>query len=268
MKAKDYIWPVIGICAVGISAWLLYRELRSISLDDVLDSLYAIRAHHWVLAACSALLAYSSLAGYDRIALLHLKRKISWLFIALCSFTTYALSHNIGASVVSGAVVRYRAYSSQGMPGSEIAVLIAFCSFTFILGVIITSSVVLLLEPHILMRFNNELTPTISVIIALLMLAFVLLYVFGSWLRLRPLQIGSFRLEYPRMSVVAQQLIVAPLELIGAAGIIYFALPEAGNPGFLIILGIFLVSFSAALISHAPGGLGVLELVFLSVILI
>jgi uncharacterized membrane protein YbhN (UPF0104 family) len=30
------------------------------------------------------------------------------------------------------------------------------------------------------------------------------------------------------------------------------------------VLGIFLVSFSAALISHAPGGLGVLELVFLT----
>ncbi|MCK1975066.1 hypothetical protein LNK20_20495, partial [Bacillus safensis] len=87
MKAKDYIWPVVGICAVGISVWLLYRELRSISLDDVLDSFYAIRTHHWILAAGSALLAYSSLAGYDRIALMHLKRKISWLFIALCSFT-------------------------------------------------------------------------------------------------------------------------------------------------------------------------------------
>ena len=57
---------------------------------------------------------------------------------------------------------------------------------------------------------------------------------------------------------------IAPLELIGAAGIIYFALPESGNPGFLIVLGIFVVSFSAALLSHAPGGLGVLELVFIT----
>lgn len=265
MKAKDYIWPVVGVAAVAVSAWLLYRELRSISLEDVLESLQAIRMHHWVLAGACALLAYAALAGYDRIALLVLRRKISWLFIALCSFTTYALSHNIGASVVSGAVVRYRAYSSQGVPGSEIAVLIAFCSFTFMLGVLITSGVVLLLEPHILMRFNEELTPPVAITIGLAMLGFVLLYIFGSWLGLRPLQIGSrFRLEYPRLSIVFQQLIVAPLELIGAAGIIYFALPEAGNPGFLIVLGIFLVSFSAALISHAPGGLGVLELVFLT----
>lgn len=264
MKVKDFFWPVIGICAVAISAWLLYRELRSISLDDVMDSLYAIRMHQWVLAAAAAVLAYTSLAGYDRIALLHLRRKISWLFIALCSFTTYALSHNIGASVVSGAVVRYRAYSSQGLPGSQIAVLIAFCSFTFVLGVVITSSVVLLLEPQILMRFNEELTSTVAISIALVMLAFTLLYIFGSWLQLKPLQIGKFRLEYPRLTVVSQQLIVAPLELVGAAGIIYFALPEVGNPGFVIILGIFLISFSAALISHAPGGLGVLELIFLT----
>ena len=59
------------------------------------------------------------------------------------------------------------------------------------------------------------------------------------------------------------QLLLAPVELIGAAGIIYFSLPVEGNPGFLVVLGVFLVSFTVALISHAPGGLGVLEYVFL-----
>jgi uncharacterized membrane protein YbhN (UPF0104 family) len=264
MKLKDYVWPAVGLAAVGISVWLLYRELRSISLDDVIHSLYAIPTHRWVLAGLSSLVAYAALAGYDRIALLHLRRKISWLFIALCSFTTYALSHNIGASVLSGAVVRYRAYSSQGMNGAEIALLIAFCSFTFLLGILTLSAVVLLIEPELLQRFNADLPLSLSYVLGFGSLAIVLLYVFGSWLHFRPLRIRRFILEYPRLSVVAQQLIVGPLELIGAAAIIYFTLPTVGNPGFLVILGIFLVSFSAALISHAPGGLGVLELVFLT----
>ncbi|UXN64545.1 lysylphosphatidylglycerol synthase domain-containing protein [Phyllobacterium sp. A18/5-2] len=264
MKLKDYVWPVIGLAAVGISVWLLYRELRSISLDDVIHSLYAIPVHRWILAGLSSLVAYAALAGYDRIALLHLRRKISWVFIALCSFTTYALSHNIGASVLSGAVVRYRAYSSQGMSGPEIALLIAFCSFTFLLGVLTLSAVVLLVEPELLQRFNTDLPLSLSYVLGFGSLAVVSLYVFGSWLHFKPLRIRRFTLEYPRLSVVAQQLVVGPLELIGAAAIIYFTLPAAGNPGFLIILGIFLVSFSAALISHAPGGLGVLELVFLT----
>ncbi|PSH69855.1 hypothetical protein CU102_06250 [Phyllobacterium brassicacearum] len=264
MKLKDYVWPVIGLAAVGISVWLLYKELRSISLDDVIHSLYAIPTHRWILAGLSTLAAYAALAGYDRIALLHLRRKISWLFIALCSFTTYALSHNIGASVLSGAVVRYRAYSSQGMSTPEIALLIAFCSFTFMLGILTLSAIVLLVEPGLLRRFNSELPLTLSYILGFGSLMIVLLYIFGSWLHFRPLRVRRFTLEYPRLSVVAQQLIVGPLELVGAAAIIYFTLPVAGNPGFLVILGIFLVSFSAALISHAPGGLGVLELVFLT----
>ena len=33
-----------------------------------------------------------------------------------------------------------------------------------------------------------------------------------------------------------------------------------GNPGFFPILGVFVVSFGAAIFTHAPGGLGVLEL--------
>ena len=52
---------------------------------------------------------------------------------------------------------------------------------------------------------------------------------------------------------------------MGAAGIIYFALPQEGNPGFIVVLGAFLLSFSAGLLSQVPGGVGVMEAVFLAV---
>ena len=96
------------------------------------------------------------------------------------------------------------------------------------------------------------------------LIALVVLYAMGSLLHLRPLEIGNFRLVYPRPAITWRQLLAGPLELIGAAGIIYFALPDAANPGFLTVLGVFLASFSLALLSHAPGGLGVLEVTFLA----
>src|SRR5690606_16229435 len=83
-------------------------------------------------------------------------------------------------------------------------------------------------------------------------------------LKLRPLRIGRLEISYPRLPIVARQLLIGPLEIIGAAAIIYFALPSVGNPGFITVLGIFLISFTLALLSHAPGGLGVLELAFIS----
>ena len=260
---KDYVWPIIGLAAVAFSAWLLYHQLRGISVDDVLRSIDAIPLHRWLLAAAATLLAYAALAGYDRLALMHLRKSVPWPFITLCSFTTYALAHNIGASVFSGAIVRYRAYSSRGLSAAEIGVLVAFCSFTFGLGTILLGGILLLVEPELFTRFFDDMPLWMPVTLGVILLGMVALYVLGSWLGFKPLTIRTFELQYPRLPIVGRQLLIAPLELIGAAAIIYFALPEASNPGFLMVLGIFLASFSAALLSHAPGGLGVLEVLFL-----
>ncbi len=265
MKLSKYVWPIVGVAAVLFSIWLLVQELRGLSMDDLMDSLGDIPAYRWVLAAIATCIAYVGLAGYDRLALRHLGRKgISFFFITLCSFTTYALSHNIGASVFSGAVVRYRAYGSKGLTAKEIGILVAFCSFTFALGVILLFGLVLVTHPNITERFVGLLPLEASAAMGWVLLGLVALYVVFSWLGLKPLKIGSFELSYPRLPVVGRQLLIAPVEILAAAAIIYFALPSEGNPGYWVVLGIFLVSFSAALISHAPGGLGVLELVFIT----
>src|ERR687897_454533 len=53
-NAREFIWPVIGLLAVVVSCWLLYRELRGLSLDDVWDSLTAVPSHRYALAGlCS-----------------------------------------------------------------------------------------------------------------------------------------------------------------------------------------------------------------------
>lgn len=264
MTFRKLIWPAVGAGAVLFSGWLLYRELRGLSLADLADSFAAIPASGWMLSGLCTLAAYAALAGYDRIALRHLGRNIPWLFIAICSFTTYALSHTIGASVFSGAIVRYRAYSSRGLTPKEIGVLVAFCSFTFALGVVLLTGLVLVVEPDITERIGDLLPAGVSITTGYVLLALVGFYVAGSWLGLKPLTIGSLSLLYPRLPIVARQLVIGPAELIAAAGIVYFALPEAGNPGYLVVLGIFLISFSVALLSHAPGGVGVLELVFIA----
>lgn len=264
MKLKDLFWPVVGLAAVGFSAWLLYHELRGISLDDVWDGLVAIPDTSWLLSALCSMIAYLALAGYDHIALLHLRKRVSFLFVTLCSFTTYALSHNIGGSVFSGAVIRYRAYATRGLSAHDVGVLVALCWFTFVLSTVFVSAVVLLLSPHLLDRFADLVGPNFSVALGIAGLTFVGAYVLGSALKLRPLRIGKFELQYPALPIVVRQLTIGPLELLAAAAIIYVALPAAANPGYLTVLGIFLVSFSAAQISHAPGGLGVFEVVFLT----
>ncbi len=264
MRLRSFVWPLVGLCAVCLSLWLLYNEVRGLSLDEVGAGLAAIPAKRWALCGLSSLVAYAALAGYDHVALMHLGRKVPFAFVTASSFTTYALSHNIGGSVLSGAVIRYRAYASQGLSGQDIGVLVALCSFTFVLGAMMLGAFLLIWEPAVFDRFMHVMPVGATRGGGMLLLLLVATYIFGSWLQLRPLRIGALAIHYPRLPIVMRQLLVAPIELIGAAGIIYFALPEAGNPGYMVVLGVFLVSFSAALISHAPGGLGVLEVVFIA----
>lgn len=266
----DYFWPALGFVAVLASFWLLFQEFQGQSLGPQLIAAFkAIPVSHYLLSVGATIVAYVALAYYDWIALLHLGvRHISWRFIALCSFTTYALSHNIGASVVSGAMVRYRGYTSKGLNTAQIAVLVALCSLTFLLGELVVGGVALLLKPEALAQLGDILPhflthPSTARTIGLACLGVIALYVAGSLLRLPSLSLRGARIAYPRWNIVVRQLIAAPAEIIGAAGIIYFALPETGNPGFIVVVAVFIFSFSAALASNAPGGIGVFELVFL-----
>ena len=132
-RILDFFWPLVGLVAVVWSVRLLYQKLYAEAATDalikrVLDQgglwndlrviasvigrkLSIIPMEGYLLAFASTLVAYAALAWYDRIALIHLGKEkgISWPYISLCSFVTYALSHNIGASVFSGGMVRYRA---------------------------------------------------------------------------------------------------------------------------------------------------------------
>ena len=269
-KVLDYLWPVLGLVAVGASLYLLSKEFRGELVgSEVWAALKAIPPHRYFLAVLGTLLAYTALAWYDRIALLHLGvRHISFVFISLCSFTTYALSHNIGASMFSGAVVRYRAYSTKGLSAAQIATLVVLCSYTFGFGCVLLGGALLTWDPALMQRLSGFLPdvfthPHTARAVGLICLAGVVLYVIGSLMHFKPLHIGGFEVVYPRPEVMVQQLLAAPLELIGAGSIIYFALPEVGNPGFAVVLGAFVLSFSVALVSHAPGGLGVFELLFI-----
>ena len=267
----EYVWPFFGLVAVVVSLYVLSKEFKGESVaSGVFHQLGSISVFDYLMAMASALFAYAALAWYDRIALLHLG--INWIslpFVAVCSFTTYALSHTIGVSVFSGAMVRYRAYSAKGLSAAQVAVLVALCSITFALGVMLLGGAVLVFEPQELRRVAGMLphmlnNATIARIVGVGSLVLVAAYVAGSVLRLPPFRVAGFEVFYPKPEIAARQFIAAPLELIGATGIIYFTLPEAGNPGFFVIMAIFLGSFSAALLSNAPAGAGVFDLIFIN----
>jgi len=258
---KDYAWGIFGLVALAVAGWLLVHELHGLSLADIGASISAIGSRGFGLAALSTLVAYCGLAFYDKTALEHMGVKLPWPFVATVSFVTYALAHNIGATVFSGGLIRYRAYSTKGLSAAQVAGLVAFCSLTYTLSMATVGGFALTLHPDIISRLT-PLRPWAGQLIGAGLLALFALYVIGSLRHFPAMKVWNFSILYPRPAIAARQLIAGPLEILGAVGIIYFALPAASNPGFVVIAGVFVLAFSAALMSHAPGGLGVLEFAF------
>ena len=200
----DYVWPALGFVAVLASFWLLFREFqRPVAWPAAFRGLQAIPPHRYFPGFRATVVAYVALAYYDWIALLHLGvRHIAWRFITACSFTTYALSHNIGASVVSGAMVRYRGYATKGLSAAQVAVLVAICSITFVLGELLVGGSALLARPHALSQLDDFLPAVFTHastgrILGLGSLGAVAAYVGGGLFKLPTLSFFGAQISYP-----------------------------------------------------------------------
>ncbi len=264
ISPTDLVWKAVGVAALVISFYALSRELRNLSLEDVGAKLVAFSPSTWMLAAGAALAAYVLLGFYERLALAYLGRRVNPLFVHVCAAVTYAFAHVIGASVFSGAVIRYRAYSSKGLLAPEIATLVAFCTLTFCLGVITVLGSVLVLQPFILDRFLDTLPLDLTSSTGKLLIGAVVIYLTAALLPFGEIRMRSMTLAYPKLSIALLQVFVSTIEILAAALLIYVAIPAPLNPGFVVVSGIFVFSFATALLSHAPGGLGVFELAFLT----
>ncbi len=147
------------------------------------------------------------------------------------------------------------------MSVGEVGLHVAICSFTFALGAVTIGGAALLFRPDLVERIEGA-PDWIGRAAGVVLIAASTLYMLGSLLHFPSFRLAEFEFTYPRPRIAVRQLLTGPLELVGAAGIIFFALPAA-NPGFVVVLGVFVASFCLALVSHAPGGLGVLEIAFL-----
>ncbi len=77
---------------------------------------------------------YLTLTFYDLFALRTIGRfEVPYRIAALGSFTSYAIGHNVGASVFSGGAVRYRIYSAWGLSVIEVT-KICFVAGTHLLA--------------------------------------------------------------------------------------------------------------------------------------
>lgn len=174
------------------------------------------------------------------------------------SFMAFSIGNNLGVAALSGGSVRYRLYSANGLPASEIGWIIAFCTLTFALGVMTLSGLSLLFEAGsaaTVLHIQRSLGTGVGVAL----LAIVAAYLVLAAVRRKPLEVGSLTLTLPRLATAAMQVMVGCADLAVAAGVLYVLLPAGHGVTFASFAGLYVLALAAGTVSNVPGGLGVFE---------
>jgi uncharacterized membrane protein YbhN (UPF0104 family) len=146
--------PWVVLATVLLAGFLLYRTLSRYSFDEVVAAVWAVPSSRLALAAGFAAASYLCLTGFDALALRYVGKPLPYRKIALASFTSLSLGHNIGLAALSSGAIRYRFYSRWGLSACDVAKLIAFCAVTVALGLATLGAAALLLRTDLAMRLG------------------------------------------------------------------------------------------------------------------
>lgn len=114
-KVASYVGLLIGTLLLIVSIVVVRGELKSYSLQDVLQSFRAISGGRLAIASGLTALGYGAMTGYDALAFRHLRRPLAYWRIAIATFISTAFSNTIGFALLTGSAIRYRLYSAWGI---------------------------------------------------------------------------------------------------------------------------------------------------------
>lgn len=254
---------LIGTIAVFLLALAAMQHLlRDFHYREIILHLKSLSADQILIALLCTAGSYLTLTLYDLSALRYVGIRLPYKLIAFASFAGYAVSNNIGFSLLSGGGVRFRIYSAAGLSAGAIARVVVFAGVTFTFGLVGVGSVAFLIAPGELAPVVH-VTPPVAAAIGGIALALMLATLATAAINRRQVRIWRIRIPLPSARMVAAQFAISGLDIALAAGVLYAVLPPLPGIGFGGFLGLFSVALLLGVVSNVPGGIGVFESVIL-----
>jgi len=250
---------LLSVVIIVVAVTVLYRILHDIDLDELLDALEATDWRTLGIAGLFVAAGYLTLTFYDLFALRTIGRsEVPYRVAALGSFTSYAVGHNVGASVFSGGAVRYRIYSAWGLSVIEVTKICFVAGLTFWLGNAAMLGMGVLDAPQAA-RAIDQLPLWVNRVFALVVLALLAAYIAWVWVKPRIIGREGWKVSLPGGPLTLVQIAIGILDLSCCALAMYMLVPDEPNLGFVTVAVIFVAATLLGFASHAPGGLGVFD---------
>lgn len=206
--------------------------------------------------------SYLCLTLNDWLALLHAGRRLPYRVAAITSFTALAFGHNVGFAALSSGAIRYRNYSKAGLSEGDVGRVVVFCGTTIFLGMFVLGDVALFAKPDLAARLTGLSTRTVTAL-GIGLAGLPLIYLGLSWRVRQPLRLWHWSIALPSFPIALGQVAVGTINFLCVAACLHASVSAVADVAYFEVLSAFILANAATIITHAPGGLGVIETVVL-----
>jgi len=259
------ITAIIAIMLVAF--WLVKGKLAESKITWAKVQEGISNVPYWQIGLALALTAlnYLILTGYDWIAVRHLKKSLPMSKIMTGAIVGYSYGNVLGW-LLGGNAVRYRLYSTWGFTLLEIVAFVTILATTFWLGLFLLAGVAFIWLPVKLTEDVREKLMLDHHVWGWLFLASITAYLLTCAFYRKPIRIRDFEVTLPPVRLSAMQLMVSAGDFLLASLVLFWLIPHQANPdiNFSTILVAYLTGQIITVMTHVPGGYGILELTLLS----
>ncbi len=251
--------PLFGAGLVVVALVVIHQISGRVHLDDIRAALAQTRPAAVVQSLALTVVSFAAMALYDVMAARRVAAgRVPDRLAAFAGLVGYGISNAVGFNVVVGGPVRYRIYQAAGLDAADVGRIVGVSFLAFSGGIVVLAGLALVLDPAgvaFLKGLSANADRTIGAAILVAFAAVIL------WLSrgVREIALFGWRLPLPSARSALAQILVAVIDIAAAAGALYVLLPTDVAPGFATFLLLFVAAIAAGVLSHAPGGLGVLE---------
>jgi len=260
-------WQRLGRAALAlfllVVAVLLVRYFRALDWREVGRVLVAYDVRTLAAAAALAVLSYALYAGYDVLARRYTGHRLSTRQVLAIAGVSYAFNLNLGA-LVGGAGFRFRLYSRYGLDAATITRILAFCVATNWLGYMALAGTVFATRNVAIPPEWHVTAATLQAVGGALLLAVAAYLIACARWRNREWTLRGQSIRLPSLRMALLQIAVAAANWSVIATIVWVLLHRQVELGTM--LTVLLLAAIAGAMTHVPGGLGVIEVVVLTML--
>ncbi len=251
--------PAVVLLVLVVMVLLLRAVLHGTVYDDAVRALMAVPRVRIVGAMSLTAIAYVLLASYDIFALRYVGVTIPVLHVVGMSALSHGLSQMLGFPLVTGHAVRVRFWAMWGLSADAMARAAAFVTAMFTIGVVAASGLALLFAPTRTLDLLHTPPSLMRIFGVGLLLVVAGVVVWSRGRAGRAVRVVRWSWPVPTAGVVAVQLAIAILEWFVASLVLFVLLPPAHGIALLPFVCVFIFAQTAGVVSHVPGGLGVMD---------